>query len=282
MHLINLKIKLTIVTFSEGPESSSKHTRMSDYKEDEMDESILDNNDEELPTFASKLTTSEAGTSSDTTTQESASATAGGKTVSVGSLSHSFMHSINMGSNDVFTAPKKIQNTTTTGVADRVPELQDRGRGGGLPREYEMVRVAQRNWLAASTLSGIGPLSRANISRTSGFSTGSLVVGGDSRHLAVQHYHSLKDKLNISMSFEPKAMVCVTCPEKHAVLNGGGTRSAWYWLTTTSRPLSLLGGGRPACWWLGRRTGCWGTWRASSGTFSGTTSGQKGHYHRGV
>ena len=61
MHLINLKIKLTIVIFSEGPESSSKHTRMSDHKEDEMDESILDNDDEELPTFASKQTTSHLG-----------------------------------------------------------------------------------------------------------------------------------------------------------------------------------------------------------------------------
>ena len=124
-----------------------------------------------------------------------------------------------MGSNDVFIAPKKIHNTTTIGVADRAPELQERKRGDGLPREYEMVRAARRNWLAASTLPGIGPLSRANISGTNGFSTGNLVVGGDSRHLAVQHYHSLKDKLNISMSFEPKAIVCVTCPEKHAVLN---------------------------------------------------------------
>ena len=218
-------MKLTIVIFSEGPESSSKHTRMSNHKEDEMDESILDNDDEELPTFTNSQTTShlgpEAGTSSDTSTQESASATTGGKTVSVGALSHSFMHSINMGSNDVFTAPKNIHNTTTTGAGDRVPEPQDCRRGGGLPREYEMVRAARRNWLAASTLSGIGPLTRANISGTSGFSTGSLVVGGDSRHLAVQDYHSLKDKLNISMSFEPKAMVCVTCPEKHAVLNEG-------------------------------------------------------------
>ena len=131
------------------------------------------------------------------------------------------MHSINMGSNDVFIPSKKNHNTTATGVADKAPELQERGRGAGLPREYEMVRAARRNWLAASTLSGIGPLTRANISGTSGFSTGSLVVGGDSRHLAVQHYHSLKDKLIISMSFEPKAMVCVTCPEKHAVLNEG-------------------------------------------------------------
>ena len=40
-------MKLTFVIFSEGPESSSKHTRMSDHKEDEMDESILDNDDED-------------------------------------------------------------------------------------------------------------------------------------------------------------------------------------------------------------------------------------------
>ena len=141
--------------------------------------------------------------------------------MSVGSLTHSFMHSINMGTNDVFIPPKKNHNTTATGVAEKAPELQDRGRGAGLPREYEMVRAVRRNWLAASTLSGIGPLTNANISGTSGFSTGSLVVGGDSRHLAVQDYHSLKDKLNISMSFEPKATVCVTCPVKHTVLNEG-------------------------------------------------------------
>ena len=140
MHQINLKMKLIIVIFSEGLESSSKHTRMSDNKaaEDEMDESILDNDDEELSTFTNKQTTPHldpaAGTSTDTTAQESASATASGQILSVGSLSHSFMHSINMGSNDVFTAPKKIQNTTTTGVADRVPELQDRGRGGWAPK----------------------------------------------------------------------------------------------------------------------------------------------------
>ena len=73
-------MKLTIVIVSEGPESSCKHTRMSDHKEDEMDESILDNDDEKLPTFASKQTTShlgpDAGSSSDTSTQGSASASA--------------------------------------------------------------------------------------------------------------------------------------------------------------------------------------------------------------
>ena len=114
-----------------------------------MDKSILDNDDEELSTYTSKQATPHldpaAGTSTDTSAQESASATASGKKLSVGSLTHSFMHSINMGSNDFFIAPTKIHNTTTTGVADRAPELQERGRGGGLPREYEMVRAVRRN-----------------------------------------------------------------------------------------------------------------------------------------
>ena len=81
-----------------------------------------------------------------------------------------------------------------------------------------MVRAARRNWLAASTLSGIGPLSRTGISSLSGFHSGSLVVEEDSRHLAVQHYHSLKDKLNIASSFDPKSMHCVTCTESHVLL----------------------------------------------------------------
>ena len=57
------------------------------------------------------------------------------------------------------------------------------------------------------------------MSSASSFHTGNLVVEGDSRHLSVQHYHSLKDKLNIAMSFDPKSMLCVTCPEKHVILS---------------------------------------------------------------
>ena len=44
------------------------------------------------------------------------------------------------------------------------------------------------------------------------------MVSGDNRHLSLQHYHSLKDKVNISMSFDPKTMICVTCLDKHVVL----------------------------------------------------------------
>ena len=41
-----------------------------------------------------------------------------------------------------------------------------------------MVRAARRNWLAAATLSGIGPLSRS-VLNSSGFSSGSMVVASD-------------------------------------------------------------------------------------------------------
>ena len=49
-----------------------------------------------------------------------------------------------------------------------------------------MVRAARRNCLAASSLSGIRPLSRTGASSLSGFHSGSLVVEGDGRHPAVQ------------------------------------------------------------------------------------------------
>ena len=81
-----------------------------------------------------------------------------------------------------------------------------------------MVRAARRNWLAATALGGIGPLGRKAVCQASGFTTGSMVVEGDGRHLDTQNFHSLKDKLNLSMSFDPKRMVCVTCPDEHVVL----------------------------------------------------------------
>ena len=95
-------------------------------------------------------------------------------------------------------------------------------QGSGLPREYEMVKAAQRNWLSAVALSGIGPLSRKIAVAGGGFETGSFVVAADNHHLAAQNFHSLKDKLNVSMSFEPKHMVCVTCDNNHVILPEGG------------------------------------------------------------
>ena len=106
-----------------------------------------------------------------------------------------------------------------------------------------MVRAARRNWLGASSLSGIGPLSRMGVSNLSGFHSGSLMVEGDGRHLAVQHYHSLKDKLNISSSFEPKSMHCVTCTEKRVIL------------TDTQHPVCLVLADQNFCPYVPARRG---------------------------
>ena len=190
--------------------------------EEEMDESLLDEVDDNMSigSNANAVTGENSVREMPATTVPAAPTTtesAGERSGSVASLSQRFMANVTVGSNDVFTAPTNHANTTIPPRSRKAAEKQDL-RGGGLPREYEMVRAARRNWLAVSPLSGIGPLSRS-VLKSSGFSSGSLVIAGDSRHLAVQHFHSLKDKLNISMSFDPKAMVCVTCPDKHTVLS---------------------------------------------------------------
>ena len=106
-----------------------------------------------------------------------------------------------------------------------------------------MVRAARRNWLAASALLGIGPLSRTGVNNLSGFHSGSLVVEGGDRHLAVQHYHSLKDKLNIASSFDPKSMHCVTCTENHVIL------------ADTQHPVCLVLSGQNFCPYVPARRG---------------------------
>ena len=106
-----------------------------------MDERILDNDDEELSTYtsSSRITSKQAttqldpaaGTSTDTAAQESASATASGKELSVGSLTQSFMQSINMGSNDVFIAPKKTTTPPPMWLQTRHLSGRTIGRGVG-------------------------------------------------------------------------------------------------------------------------------------------------------
>ena len=136
---------------------------------------------------------------------------------SVSALVNTFTK-VRVGSENVFHPAG--QSTSTSEIRSssiRAPE-PPKQEGGGLPREYLMVRAARRNWLAASALGGIGPLSRKLVSQSSGFCTGSMIVEGDGRHLGTQNFHSLKDKLNVSMSFDPKRMVCVTCPDEHVIL----------------------------------------------------------------
>ena len=141
-------------------------------------------------------------------------------TNSVGQLASNFMKNVRVGCNEVFTN----QNCSSLNTADKAASSRMIGTAGkpdmaGLPREYEMVRAAQRNWLSSVALSGIGPLSRKLAAVSQGYHTGSFIVESDARHLQVQNFHSLKDKLNVSMSFEPKGMICVSCNDSHAILS---------------------------------------------------------------
>ena len=171
-------------------------------EDEEIDESLLEENEEDSAEVVEKdKETGASATSKDDSAKECAH-NAG----SVGFLASSFMKNVTVGSNEVF-APSKVDSRATNHQNTGRGDEQHMPRSVGLPREYEMVRAARRNWLASTPLSGIGTLSRKSMSSASGFHTGNLVVEGDRRHLSVQHYHSLKDKLNIAMSFDPKSML---------------------------------------------------------------------------
>ena len=150
-------------------------------EEEERDESLLDDNEEELAEVDGKDKETRASTTSKDDKAKECAHHAG----SVGSLATSFMKNVTVGSNDVFAPPKvdsRATNCQKTGLGDE----QHMPHSVGLPREYKMVRAARHNWLASTPLSGIGPLSRRSKSSASGFHTSNLVVEGDSRHLSVQ------------------------------------------------------------------------------------------------
>ena len=44
----------------------------------------------------------------------------------------------------------------------------------------------------------------------------SFDVKGDNRQFEVQNFHRVSDKLNVSLSINPRDLVCISCPEKHA------------------------------------------------------------------
>ena len=49
-----------------------------------------------------------------------------------------------------------------------------------------------------------------------GFSYSSFDVKGDSRQFEVQNFHRVSKRLNVSLSVNPKGLLCVSCLEQHA------------------------------------------------------------------
>ena len=66
------------------------------------------------------------------------------------------------------------------------------------------------------SLGGVGPYTRKSGNGEGGISFGSFEVKGDSRQLEVQNFHRLSDKLNVSLSVNPRDLACITSPEQHA------------------------------------------------------------------
>ena len=88
---------------------------------------------------------------------------------------------------------------------------------GLLPPQYNRVRAARQNFFKANYLGGVGGLAREPAAGYPG-GMGALDVKGDSRQLACQNVHNLRDKLNMSMSISPDSLECLACPEKHAAI----------------------------------------------------------------
>ena len=86
----------------------------------------------------------------------------------------------------------------------------------GFPHAYYLARAARRTWQQTTSLCGVGPYSRKVGSGDGGIPLGSFDVKGDSRQFEVQNFHRVSDKLNVSLTINPRDMVCISCPEKHA------------------------------------------------------------------
>ena len=188
------EIMLYLVTFSGMAESEQGNTSSmanSRQEEDELlaqmeeDERLLDESDRD---------------DKQSTAMPKERATDAGRVRSVGTLAKNFMKNVRVGSNDVFAASALASaNSAAKTASNRAAGSGSIEQASGLPRKYEMVKAVRRNWPSAVAMSGIGLLSRKIATAGGGFETGSFVATADHRHLAVKNFHSLKDKLNVSM-----------------------------------------------------------------------------------
>ena len=128
---LKLKIRRTLVTFSAGMESSQAVLNAAETSknkmEEEMDESLLDESEEEL---IARMAASTKPAASLTGNRPKESCHSDG---SVGNLSASFMKNVMVGSSEVFTAPNS--KSCLTNLPSKGAQGQDRGkqRGGGAP-----------------------------------------------------------------------------------------------------------------------------------------------------
>ena len=126
------------------------------------------------------------------------------------SISSLFIRACGIGPEDVFEDQRCASTPSSTA---HTPLAQS-----GFPHAYYLARAARRNWMQSVSLGGVGPFARKTGTGEGGVGYGSFEVKGDCRQLEVQNFHRLSDKLNVSLSVNPRDMVCIGCPEQHAFI----------------------------------------------------------------
>ena len=128
-HQQKLKIRLTLVTFLGGMESNPATVDTletgRDKMEEEMDESLLDESEEELVAKTTASINPSAGLNNNKPKESCHSEG------SEGNLSINFMKNVMVGSNEVFTAPNSNSNLTNPLSKGSKGLNQDKLRGGG-------------------------------------------------------------------------------------------------------------------------------------------------------
>jgi len=90
---------------------------------------------------------------------------------------------------------------------------------GQLPAQYNRVRAARKIATRATVLGGFGSFPRTPAAVYPD-SIGHIDVQGDTRHLACQNVHNLREKSNFSLSLNPANLECLGCAEKHKLFRG--------------------------------------------------------------
>ena len=124
------------------------------------------------------------------------------------SISSLFIRACGIGPEDVFEDQRCASTPSSTAHTPLA--------NSGFPHAYYLACAPHRNWMQSVSVGGVGPFARKTGTGEGGVRYGSFEVKGDCRQLEVQNFHRLSDKLNVSLSVNPRNMVCISCPEQHA------------------------------------------------------------------
>jgi hypothetical protein len=156
----------------------------------------------------SRRGTSTASVSMDTSATEPRSAT----------RNESILKSKNLQSNSSDFNDEVFSSHSDKCASPRAPPPPSQ-TAGQLPAQYNRVRAARKIATRATVLGGFGSFPRTPAA-VYPENVGHIDVQGDTRHLACQNVHNLREKSNFSLSLNPANLECLGCAEKHKFFRG--------------------------------------------------------------